>query len=85
MTKLDSQFAQIRAAPLPEALDALDARIFAGIAAHREAAVARRGLVLAGFVSLAVGLSASLIPAGEARAEPLFGLPAAAPSKLLGL
>lgn len=85
MTKLDSQFAQMRATPLPKALDAIEVQVFAGIAVRREAALARRGLVLAGVVSLAVGLSASLLPASEARAEPLFGLPTAAPSRLLGL
>ncbi len=85
MTDLDSQFARLRAAPVPDALAAIDQRVFAGIAMRREQAVARRGLVLAGAVSLVIGFSASLVPANEARAEPLFGVPAGAPSQLLGL
>ncbi len=85
MTKLDSQFSQMRQAPLPEALDRIEERVFAGIALHQEAATARRGLVLAGAVSLVIGLSASLVPASQAQAEPLFGVPAEAPSRLLGL
>lgn len=85
MIQLDSHFAQMRDMSLPVGLDAIEGSVFAGIAMQREAAVARRGLVLAGIVSLVVGLSASLAPVNEARAEPLFGVPAAAPSRLLGL
>ncbi|WP_126494664.1 hypothetical protein [Sphingosinicella microcystinivorans] len=85
MTKLDSQFSQLREVSLPDALDMIDQRVFAGIAVQREAAIARRGLVLAGAVSLVIGLSASLAPVNKARAEPLFGIPAAAPSRLLSL
>lgn len=84
MTKLDTHFARMREAPLPGALDAIDGGVFAGIAARQEAAVARRGLVLAGAVSLVIGLSASLMPVNEAHAEPLLGVPAEAPSNLLG-
>lgn len=84
MTNLDKQFARMREAPLPEGLDAIEQTVFAGIASRREAAVARRGLVLAGAVSLVIGLSASLVPVNEAQAESLLGVPAAAPSRLLG-
>lgn len=85
MTKLDSQFTQLREAPLPDGLDVIEQRVFAGIAVRREAAIAGRGLVLAGAVSLMIGLSASLTPVNKAQAEPLFGIPAAAPSRLLNL
>jgi len=85
MNKLDNQFAQMRDAPLPAGLDSIEGQVFAGIALQRDAAVVQRGLVLAGIVSLLVGISASLVPVNEARAEPLFGVPAAAPSRLLGL
>lgn len=85
LTKLDSQFTQLREAPLPEGLDLIEQHVFAGIAVQRETAIARRSLVLAGAVSLVIGLSGSLVPVNEARAEPLFGVPAAAPSRLLGL
>lgn len=85
MTKLDRQFAQLRKAPLPDGLNVIEQCVFRGIARRREAAIGRRGLVLAGSVSLLLGLSTSLVPVKEARAEPLFGVPAAAPSRLLGL
>jgi hypothetical protein len=85
MTKLDSQFAKMREMPLPAGLDAIEGEVFAGIAMRQKAAEARRGLVLAGFVSLVAGLSVSLMSVNEARAEPMFGIPAAAPSRLLGL
>jgi hypothetical protein len=85
MTKLDSQFAQLRKAPLPDGLDVIEQRVFRGIARRREAAISRRGLMLAGAVSLVIGLSTSIVPVEEARAEPLFGVPASAPSRLLGL
>lgn len=85
MTKLDTQFARMREAPLPGALDGIDAGVFAGIATQQEARADRQGLVLAGAVSLVIGLSASLVPVNEAYAEPLLGVPAEAPSNLLGL
>ena len=85
MSKLDSQFTQLREVPVPDGLDMIEQRVFAGIAVQREAVIARRGLVLAGAVSLVIGLSASLTPVNKARAEPLFGVPAAAPSRLLNL
>jgi len=85
MTHLDSQFAQLREVPLPGSLDTIDAGVFAGIALQQEVRMVRRGLVLAGAVSLVVGLSVNLMPANEARAEPLLGVPEEAPSRLLGL
>lgn len=85
MTTLDNHFAQLRDAAIPAGLDMIEQRVFDGIAVQRESAVARRGLVLAGTMALAIGISGSLIPVNEARAEPLLGIPAAAPSRLLGL
>jgi len=60
MTELDSRLAEMRAAPLPDGLDAIEAQVFTGIAAPREATLARRGLVLAGIVSLVVGVSGGM-------------------------
>lgn len=85
MTQLDSQLASLRNLPLPGAIERIEERVFAGIALQQEASIARRGLVLAGAIAMVVGLSASLVPAGKAQAEPLFGVPAQAPSRLLGL
>jgi hypothetical protein len=84
MNKLDRHFSNLRDVPLPAGLAVIESCVFEGIAARREATVARRGLILAAAVSLVVGLSASLLPTTEARAEPLLGVPAEAPSRLLG-
>ena len=84
MNKLDCQLSELRDVPLPAELCAIDQRVFKGIASRREAAVTSRGLILAGAVSMVIGLSASLVSVSEARAEPLLGVPAEAPSRLLG-
>lgn len=84
MTNLDTILGQMRAAPAPDMLDSIEGRVLAGVAQRREQALARRGMVLAGVLAMAIGVSGSLLPSAEARAEPLFGVPAAAPSRLLG-
>lgn len=83
MTQLDTLFDSLRAAPAPDALDAIEAAVFTGVARQREKAVSRRGLILAGVISMVVGTTASLFPSSEARADPNFGIPANAPSHLL--
>ncbi len=83
MTQIDNALETLRAAPAPDALAAIETGVFAGMALQREKAVSRRGLMLAGAISMVIGVSASLVPASEARAGPLFGIPASAPSHLL--
>lgn len=83
MTQLDTVFQSLRAASAPDALGAIESAVFAGVAMQREKAVSRRALVLAGAISMLIGISASLVPASEARAGPMFGIPASAPSHLL--
>ena len=83
MTQLDIVLQSLRAAPAPDALGAIEPGVFAGVALQREKAVSRRGLVLAGAISMMIGVSASFIPASEARAGPMFGIPVSAPSHLL--
>lgn len=83
MTQLDTVLQSLSAAPVPDALGAIEPGVFAGVAQRRERAVSRRGLVLAGAISMMIGVSASLISASEARAGPMFGIPASAPSHLL--
>lgn len=85
MTELESQIDQMRKVPLPEGLFRIEHAVLSGAMARREAKIARRGLIVAGAVSLVIGLSAGLFPAGEAQAEPLLSVPATAPSRLLGL
>lgn len=83
MTQLDTLFETLRAEPAPDALSGIDSAVFSGVAVQREKAISRRGLMLAGVISMVVGVSASLVPASEARADPIFGIPANAPSHLL--
>jgi hypothetical protein len=83
MTQLDTILQSLRAAPAPDDLAAIDPGVFAGVALQREKAVSRQGLVLAGAISMVIGASASLVSASEARADPIFGIPAYAPSHLL--
>jgi len=83
MMQLNTVFDSLRTAPTPDALAAIESAVFAGVALQREKAISRRGLVLAGAISLVIGASASFVPASEATARPIFGIPAAAPSHLL--
>ena len=84
MNKLDRQLSDLRDAPLPAGLTAIDQRVFEGIASRREAGVARKGLILAGAFSLVIGVSASLVPVTEAQAEPLLVVPGASPLAAAG-
>ena len=83
MTQLDTVLQSLSAAPAPDALAAIETGVFAGVALQRERTVSRQGLVLAGAISMVIGASASLLPASDARADPIFGIPANAPSHLL--
>lgn len=83
MTTLDAILDQMRAIPAPEALAAIDAPVLAGVAMRKEQAMSQRGLMLAGAIAMLVGGFGSLLPASEARAGPIFGIPAEAPSNLL--
>ena len=83
MTELDELLGRLGSEPPPEALLALDGAVLAGMGQRREAGFARRGLLLAGGVAVLVGLAGTFAPAAPASAEPLLGLPEAAPSHLL--
>ena len=83
MIQLDALFDILRATPAPEALDAIEADVFSGVARQRDKAESRRGLILAGAISMVIGTTANLFPSSEARADPIFGIPANAPSHLL--
>jgi hypothetical protein len=83
MSDLDEMLKHLGAQPLPAALAGVDAAVFAGLAHRRETQVARRALALAGGVAVLVGAAGALMPAASASAEPLLGLPEAAPSHLL--
>jgi hypothetical protein len=83
MSDLDDLLADMRNAPAPARLSALDALVMTGLARRRETIEARRGLALAGAIAIVVGVGGALVPGTPAAAEPLLGLPSAAPSHLL--
>ena len=83
MSELDELLGRMGGEPLPPALAAMDAAVLAGLGQRREASLARRGLLLASGVAVLVGLAGTLAPSSPASAEPLLGLPEAAPSHLL--
>ena len=83
MMDLDLVLERIGSEPVPAALAAIDGSAVARLARRRETQTARRGLVLAGGVAVLVGLAGTVAPSTPAHAEPLLGLPAAAPSNLL--
>jgi hypothetical protein len=83
MNNLDDMLVRLRDDPVPIGLASLDASIVAGVHRRREALEARRGLMLAGAIAILVGVGGTLVPGGPAAAEPLLGMPYAAPSHLL--
>lgn len=83
MSDLDHLLAHLREAPSHAGLAALDGPVMAGLARHRERLEARRGLVLASAIAILVGAGATVVPGSSASAEPLLGVPQAAPSHLL--
>lgn len=86
---IDGRLSMLGAAPLPDALDALDDRVLGALEARRrEAAAMRRMLAIAAFVSLGGGMVAgSVLPGPAVAASPLTPLAPAsplAPAMLLG-
>jgi hypothetical protein len=83
MSDLDDLLDRLRDVPDHTGLAALDAPVMAGLTRRRETIEARRGLALAGAVAIFVGTAGALLPGSPAAAEPLLGMPNAAPSHLL--
>lgn len=83
MADLDAMLGALGGQSLPPALAAIDDGVMHGLAARRDARVARRGMVMAIAVAALVGVVGSIAPAAPAQAEPLFGVPSGAPSQLL--
>lgn len=84
MTDLDDLLDALRARPTPEALGGMEAGVLRALPARREAMAARRGIALAGVVAAAIGFAAAPASEAPAREASLFGIPANAPSQLLG-
>ncbi|WP_313442781.1 hypothetical protein [Novosphingobium sp.] len=87
MKQVDQMLSLLRNEPLPLALGTIEVSVMAGLAAGRERVAGRRGFALACGVAAVVGLWGGLsTPASslrDSRAEPVLGVPAAAPSHLL--
>lgn len=83
MTELDTLLTRLSQESGGPRLDTLEPRVMAGLALRRERTVARRGYLLAGCLAVVVGTAASVVPRTPGAAEPLLGVPAAAPSHLL--
>lgn len=82
MSELDEMLRCLGAEPVPD-MAGLDGAVIAGMGRRREGQAARRAIALAGCVALFVGTGATLVPSAPAGAEPLLGMPEAAPSRLL--
>jgi hypothetical protein len=83
MSELDSMLNMLREEPCDSRLEALDAAVMAGLARRRESGMTQRGLALAGLVAVVVGVTSSLAAQAPRPAQPLLGVPDAAPSHLL--
>lgn len=83
MADLDDILGTLGAQSAPPALALMDDAVMQGLAARRDARLARRGMVMAVAVAALVGVAGSIAPAAPAQAEPLFGVPSGAPSQLL--
>lgn len=83
MADLDIILGTLGAQTPPPALAMIDDGVLQGLAVRREAAAARRGMVMAIAVAAVVGIAGAIAPAAPAQAEPLFGVPSGAPSQLL--
>jgi hypothetical protein len=83
MADLDDILGALGAQSTPPALAMIDKGVMVGLAARRDARVARRGMMMAVAVAALVGVVGSIAPAAPAQAEPLFGVPSGAPSQLL--
>lgn len=87
MSELDDILLRLGAEPAPAGLAGIEQPVMAGLGRRREAQLARsatmRTLAVAGCVAMLVGTAGTLLPAAPASAEPLLGVPEAAPSHLL--
>lgn len=83
MADVDELLGVLAGRTAPAAFSGLESAVFEGLAAHRERVSARRGMAAALLVAAFVGAFGAVVPSAPAQAEPLFGIPAGAPSHLL--
>lgn len=85
MTELDPLLERLAAMPTDARLDGIDAAVMRGVAQRRDRTAARRSLMLAGIVAIAIGWAGSIVPSTRAEAAPMpLGMSQYAPSRLLG-
>lgn len=84
MTRTDELLASLGDEPLPISLHAIDLEVMARLHHRLEARTARRSLVMAGLIALAIGAGSGLPPQTSAHAaQTLLAVPSGAPSSLL--
>ena len=86
MDDLDGALARLAGAPVPVALDGMEARVFARIGARQSARGAGVGIGAVTIAALVIGMVGGGVPAtasGVSRLAPLGGTSTLAPSTLL--
>ncbi|MGV3513380.1 MAG: hypothetical protein ACO1OX_15375 [Novosphingobium sp.] len=83
MADIDRLLGALAEREMPKSLSTIDDGVMRGLAERRESATARRGMMMAVAIAAVVGIVGAVAPAAPAQAEPLFGVPAGAPSHLL--
>lgn len=84
MTRTDELLSCLADEPLPLGLQVMEPEVMARLHHRLEARTARRSLVMAGLIALAVGAGSGLSPQTSAHtAQTLLAVPSGAPSNLL--
>lgn len=84
MTRTEELLSSLAAGPLPIGLEAIELEVMARLHRRIEARAARRSLVMAGLIALAIGAVSGLPPQTSAQAaQTLLAVPSGAPSNLL--
>lgn len=83
MNDIDKMLTSLRSQQVPDGLAHIDGAVFDGLSARQERDFSRRGMALAACLAASVGLALGIDGGSPAAAEPLLGMPVAAPSHLL--
>lgn len=84
MTRTDELLSSLADEPLPIGLHAIEFEVMARLHHRMEARAARRSLLMAAAIALAIGAGSGLPPQTSAQAAPtLLAVPSGAPSNVL--
>lgn len=84
MTRTDELLSALADEPLPIGLHAIEPEVMVRLHHRLEARTARRSLVMAGLIALAIGAGSGLPPRTSAyAAQTLLAVPSGAPSNVL--